>query len=208
MWVAYSWFSARKYSMQLLTLLWRFSLELCFLSSLYHCCPTQPSPVGYDPKWYALVCSTVLLSRNCYSWCDRHYPVTVEAHCNCPVTVHRSHMIVSHMFVGHLVSLTATKSCRLLCRPRKCHRWPCHAFETCQLSLTFRTIQDFVKASWPQLPRWRPVIGTVFLLSDLSDLSPMWQLSRISRAVCSSLHIPPLKNIVILDVSFMQQCWV
>ena len=25
-------------------------LELCFLPSLYHCCPTQPSPVGYDPK--------------------------------------------------------------------------------------------------------------------------------------------------------------
>ena len=141
------------------------------------------------------------VSRNCYNWCDRRYPVTVEAHCNYPVTVYRSHMIVSHMFVGHLVSLTATKSCRLLRRPRKCHRWPCHVLETCQLSLTFRTIQDFVKASWPQLPRWRPVIGTVFLLSDLSALSPMWQLSR---AVCSSLHIPPSKNIVILDVFPMQ----
>ena len=132
------------------------------------------------------------VSRNCYSWCDRRYPVTVEAHCNCPVTVYRSHMIVSHMFVGHLVRLTVIKSCRLLRRPRKCHRWPCHALETCQLSLTFRTIQDFVKASWPQLPRWRPVIGTVFLLSDLSALSPMWQLSR---AVCSSLH--PIAKIVI-----------
>ena len=38
-------------------------------------------------------------------------------------------------------------------------------------------------------------------LSDLSDLSPVWQLSCLSRAVYSSLHIPPLKNIVILDVS-------
>ena len=40
-------------------------------------------------------------------------------------------------------------------------------------------------------------------LSDLSDLSPVWQLSCLSRAVYSSLHIPPLKNIVILDVSLV-----
>ena len=54
------------------------SAEFSFLCELYHCCPTQPSPVGYDPKWYVLACSNV-------RWC---YFVTVELYCNCPKQLH------------------------------------------------------------------------------------------------------------------------